>query len=395
MPQFAHNPNTGEVIIYDDQIGQWRDATRAEIDIEQSGLAGQIEAGIEGATGVQSLLGLFSPEFAARADALTGSNTAAATLGGIATLGVGSMALMGRGSATARALQRSQTRQAGGLRTGQGFIRNPEQLGPESMQGAGRIVRAGIESNPVTRMITDYLIRNPNQKNLNRLAGRAVGLTDDELARSGGRLTDDLLGLADERLGAQFDEVGARITEKIDPDEVTNLALQLNAENRISNARLAQVADNAENAGRELMGIRSELLAQSRRTSDDAVKNQIQNRIDEIDAIIEKAVSGDDVTSKLYADARARYRVSLALDKGAARSMDDNLNVPSLNNQLRKIYGAGFTKGRVPGGAPVEVQDFLKGAREARGVDVGVPSSGTAERLIAANILGIGTGISF
>jgi len=397
MPQFAHNPETGQVVMFDDQIGQWRAANRAEIDIEQSGLAGQVEAGIEGATGVQSLLGLAIPEFAERAEALTGGNTAAAVTGAAATLGLGSAAALS-GRAAGRVQQKvaanvaqRQTR----LKTSQGFIRPAEEMLPAGAQGGGRIVRAGIETSPVTRVITDYLVRNPNQKNMNRLAARAIGVTDDELKMAGGKLTDEIVGIGHSRISKQFDEVGDRITANLNNNEVTKLALKLNADDRISNAKLAAISDDVDRAGRNLMDMRSQLNTQMRREKDIQLKNKIQNNIDEIDKIIEKAVGDDQVTGKLYADARARYRASLALDKGVARSAEDNINVPSLNTALKQIYGSGITKGKLPQSAPADVRNFIEGARQARGVNVGVPTSGTAERLIAANMLGLGVGSSF
>lgn len=398
MARFAKNPQTGEVIIYDPAIGEWRPASRQEEIVAGQGIAGQLEAFAEGATGAQSIAGLFSPAIAERAQALTGPvGGTAANIGLGATIAGGVAPIAGR--MAGRVLARTQAAQAtgeaaeSGLKTSTGFIRAPEEVLPEVAQGAGRIIRAGAESMPVTRMITDFLIKNPNQKNLNRLILRGIGATDEQIKRAGGRVTDELVAAADANVAREFDEVGRRIGANLDSDKVTAKALELANDNVISNAKLAQIADDAENAGRNLMDLRSEVLAAQRREADSAIRIQLQNRIDEIDKIIDEAV-GDKVTAKLYSDARAKYKLSLSLEKGKVWSKE-NINAASLDTALRNLYGKGYRRNADYSDMPEEVANALRGAREATLVDVGIPTSGTAERLFAGSLLGgtIGVGM--
>ena len=388
MSRFARNKETGEVILYDSSVGDWRPASMQEQIVAAQGLSGQLEAAVEGATGAQSIAGLFSPQIAERAQALSGPVGDTANMAGMAaTIGAAGMPMAGR--VAGRILARRQATdavQGGGVKTSQGFIRQPEEALPEVAQGAGRIIRSGAETLPVTRVVTDFLIKNPNQKNLNRLFMRGIGATDDQIKAAGGKVTDDLVAAADANVSAQFNEVGKRISAKLQPDQVNKVAVDLANDNIISNARLAQIAEKTDDAGRSIMDLRSDVLAAQRQEMDRAVKVQLQNRIDEIDEIIASVVD-DDVTRKLYSDARARYKLSLSLEKGQVWS-NEAINPKSLDTALRRIYGKGYRRSADYSGLPSDVANALRGAREAQGVSVGVPSSGTAERMFATSLLG-------
>jgi len=397
MPKFAHNPQTGEVIIFDDQVGSWRKATRAEVDVEQSGFAGQVEAAVEGATGVQAMLGMLAPEFGERSEALTGSNTAAATVGAIGTLGTGiATGLSGRmAGRVQQGIQQGAKKAGGTFTTKQGFRRQPEEMLPESLQGAGQIIRSGAETLPVTRMVTDYLIRTPNQRNLNRLGMRALGLTDDEIKQFGGKITDEAMALADSRMATAYDEVGEALSSNLNQAEVVKLADAALADNFISARNFRALTQQNEKQGRTLMALASDLKRARRSAQESQVRNQIDNILDEIDNIMEAALeSSDDVGLKrLYDETNARYKASIAFEKGQSWS-NEAINAKSMDTALRGLYKRGYRRGAKIGNAPAEVSDFLQGVREAQGVNIGVPTSGTAERMFAASLLGGSVGVN-
>ncbi len=394
MPRFAQNPGTGEVVVFD--RGQWRPATDADIRFAQRPGAAAALGALEGATGLVSLRSDAETKQALDLNAQTAQNVGlATTLAGGLARPVGAMAqrIIQRVGA-----QEGAQRTATGLATNQGFRRNPDDLLPDAMQGAGRIVRAGAETLPVTRLVTDALIRTPNQRNLNRLAGRAIGATDEEIMAAGGRLTDEVLAAADDRVGQMFETVADAITSNVDLQAAQQAAARANANGLITNSDLLRIVSaEQDNMGRALMSLRSDLQRGLRGTQDTQVRTNIQNRIDEIDRIIRDSLpegADGDALRRLYGEARARWRASLSLEKGAALSGEGNVNAQSLNTALRGIYGRGFRRGNTPNNAPADVRNFLEGAREALTVTTGVPSSGTAERLFAGSLLGGALGVN-
>ena len=391
MPKYRYNPETQQSYIFEG--GGWREMSEMEARLAQRPVVSAGLGLVEGATGV---IGTMDQE---ASEAIRSVSPVSAGTGLALSLGAGGV-VVGGGRMAARLAARKGAQQATetaaragrqSLRTEQGFIRPFEQALPESMQGAGMVVRSGAETYPFTRVLTDYLIRNPNQKNLNRLMLRGIGATDDMIRQAGGKVTDDIVAAADDIVSRQFDEVASRLS--VDQADVNNLAVRLANDNVISNATLSQVTKNVDDAGRNIMDLRSEVLAATRAERDRGQRIVLQNMMDEIDGVIARALeeSGDEVAAKLYSDARARYRLSLALERGQVWT-NENINAKSLDTALRNIYGKGYRRSADYSLAPPEVQDLLQGAREATKVNVGVPSSGTAERLAAMSLLSGVTG---
>jgi hypothetical protein len=135
-----------------------------------------------------------------------------------------------------------------------------------------------------------------------------------------------------------------------------------------------------------MMEMRSQLLKAERSAQSLAETNEIRNRIENIDEIIQSAVK-DDVTQKLYSDARAFYKNSLALKKGQAIGKTGDINAATLDNNLRQVWGEGYREARDFSALPAEIQDFMQGAREVQGVNVGLPTSGTSERLLGQSVI--------
>lgn len=383
--------------MYDTGAGRWREASQAEIAVAGLGMSGQAEAIAEGATGAQSIAGLFSPAIAERAQALGSVNDTAMNIGmaGAGAAGLAGLA-RGVGSATSRTQARisANSGRQSGLRTSQGFIRQPEELLPEFAQGGGRILRAGAETLPVTRIITDYLIRVPNQQNLNRLAGRALGLTDDELRATGGRLTDDLMRVADDRMAESYQQVGDAVTANASQQRVQNLAVMAQDEGMITGRAAQALTRQGQEQGRQLMSLSSELKRSMRSARTVQERTTIGNILDELDEIVDEALAagGDQGAATLWRETNARWRASLAFERGRSWT-NGNVNSASMDSALKAIYGRGYRRSSPPANAPQEVRDFLEGVRQAQGVNVGIPTSGTAERLLAASALGGALGV--
>ena len=168
--------------------------------------------------------------------------------------------------------QRIQARTAGkGADDSMGFRRMPDEMLPASMSGAGQLVRAGATATIPGRLATDFLIRVPNQRNLNRLVGRSLRLTDDELMAAGGKIDDTLYGVIQDRSHEAFRQIGQRITKAVDEDEVINMAVKLNQEGYLANQKLAAMIDDT--AGENLMAMRSTMREAQRESGDVQVQH--------------------------------------------------------------------------------------------------------------------------
>ena len=277
MPKYAQNPETGQKFLYDDSRGEWREMSGAEEKIEQMGYAGQAVAAAEGATGIGSIAGVFDEGIAERVAALQAINpgTSKAALAGSLGLGAAGAArgaLTASGVAGGRLAQRIQARTAGkGADDSMGFRRMPDEMLPASMSGAGQLVRAGATATIPGRLATDFLIRVPNQRNLNRLVGRSLRLTDDELMAAGGKIDDTLYGVIQDRSHEAFRQIGQRITKAVDEDEVINMAVKLNQEGYLANQKLAAMIDDT--AGENLMAMRSTMREAQRESGDVQVQH--------------------------------------------------------------------------------------------------------------------------
>jgi len=391
MPKYAINKETGERLLYDDRAGRWREPTAAEVKIERMGYVGQAASVAEGATGAMSIAGLFNEKAAATAQALQSINPLSSTAGLAGSLGLagaplvrGGMGLLGKAGTISSRVQ-------DGISSGSrmGFRRMPDEMLPPQMSGAGQLVRAGATSTVPGRLATDMLIRVPNQRNLNRLVGRSLRLTDDELKAAGGKIDDSLYGVIQERTNDAYRDVSKRIGASMNKGDVDQLAIKLNAENLITNKKLLAVTDKQADVGDSIMALRSDVRAAQRGEQDTAVRNMMQNTMDEIDAIIEKALdaSGDDVAMALYKDANARYKMELAVETGNVLGRDGNISATLLDTQLRKSFGNAYRSGDRLENVPTDLADALQGARIAQGLNIGLPTSGTAERLLGASMV--------
>jgi len=346
MAEVAVN-EAGEAIKWDRQTRGWIPASSADLEAAQSGLGGGFLPG-------------------------------AAKLGG---------RLLGRKGADTMAKRIAQANKT----ATQGFVPKMEQRVPKPFQGATRLLEGGLEGTVVGRLMTDYMVRNPNQRNLNSLILKGLGATDDQIAAAGGQATDDVMRQATATRSAKFEEVGSRITQAMDKEEVTKMGLDLNRAKMISNDDLVRLADGKD-LGRELMSIRSELLAATRGAQTRSEKIAVDNAIKAIDDIVKKAMkdSGDEVTVKLWADVRSQDKLARAVNAGQARSMDA-INPNSLDTAMKRYFGKAYTEGGDLSNLPTEVADAITGARAAKGFNVGLPSSGTAERAAAMGLLkGVG-----
>ena len=115
----------------------------------------------------------------------------------------------------------------------------------------------------------------------------------------------------------------------------------------------------------------------------------LQNTVDEIDGIIEAGLdaANDKVAKQLYSDARARYKMELAIETGNVLGRDFNVSAKLMDTQLRKLFDESYRAGKRNENVPKDLADALQGVRKAQGMNLGLPTSGTTERALAANLL--------
>jgi hypothetical protein len=274
------------------------------------------------------------------------------------------------------------------------LVRRPSNImGRATTAGsAARLVEAGAEAVPGLN-IFGLAQKAVNQRRINESFARAVGLGGDDAIRARAGVTEDLFDSALTAFNNGFRQVERAITPGLD-QTAARAAFDTAKENGFVVGRLAGIVERtAPITGREVMALRSELAAVMRSNESFLVKNQARAQIEALDDIIARSLAaGDDAIAAQYQALRSRWRIWASAQKGAGISADGQINPRSMSSALRRNLGDNFRAGRPLQGAPQEVNDYLAIIREGASLDVGLPSSGTAERAAGAAILG-GLGI--
>ena len=348
----------------EDTLPAIRQAFPTETAIAEIG-APLATAAIPGGLAVQTGVGAATGGLLAD-DAGSGAVTGAA--GSVIGAGIGNMAgrAMNRMRGVAAAV--SQTDEAGRL------MRNMQDLGfelsPGQMTGnrVTRLAEASLKSQPFTAgAFSRQLMR--NQKNLNRIAAKAIGQNADNV----GVLVRDK---AADALGEVFDNVGRSVDAVDIPTAYMDDLKQIGIPKRyLANLGLKDEAGGLI-TGREAMSLRSRLGKAARsawRKGDDVTGTVLDDLVDELDG---RMAVPDDVAEE-WSLAREQWRNLITIEGGAALSAEGNVNARSLLTQQKKVFGQ-----RPSAYLRQETKDLLDAGRGAASQAFGdiVPSSGTAER---------------
>lgn len=220
--------------------------------------------------------------------------------------------------------------------------------------------------------------RASNARRVNMSLARGLGFDD---WRRGATELGDVIEDGFPRLGRRFDDMA----DALNTPDVDQLALRGVKEAAVENGLVTdnrlgrQLMESDRLTGRQIMAMRSDLGRLIRGNADQQVKLQVQSAIDEIDDIIEQALSPDQVDN--FRDARARWRLWVA--SRDAITPDGQVSIGRLNQALKRVYGDRYRTGNIDDlGVPDEVADALRYAREGAGYEAQMlQSSGTAERL--------------
>jgi hypothetical protein len=318
----------------------------------------------------------------------TVAETAAAAtgIGALATRGVrnsvSGLRMSERVSDQIQASQRSQ------------LIRRPSNIAGDATT-AGQVlkrVEGGVEVIPGLNipLLAQKAI---NQRTMNAGLARALDLDPAMVNRARQGIDESVMLAARRRYQQDFDAVRDAIGENFDQVRMKSVIEQAaDAGLIVDKNALRKLQSTSNLTGKEVMSLRSkmtDILSSNAQWETKEVARVINENIDDI---IETALGEEG--QALYRAARARYRLWRDARKGAALGNGNQVNPASMYNKLDQDYGDAFAAGDdIPGITP-EIKDFMALVREGRDLDVGLPSSGTAERsMIAAGIMtGIGIG---
>jgi hypothetical protein len=390
MPRYRNNPETGQKYIFNAGAGKWQEMSESQIRVAGATEQAPVLMGIASAASAAVGLGLVSEE----ARALEQSSPLAATAGGVATVAGAPMSAFGRMSARVLARRAAEKTAlpavegaASGLRTQSGMIKGLQDVVPESFRGAARTAEAVPGASLLTGMRGMY-----NRGLAGKSLGRWMGMSDELVARSKGKLTDDVM----EEMLSETDDMYRSISGTLDEkvalsqfDEMVDGAVK----------RKVMIADKAEDwkalegsMGEKIIALRSELRAQARGNVDTVEKQNLEKAIQNIQKIIDDSVKGTDAEgiSKL---ADTRYSRWMAL-KGsqAIETGTGNVRRASLDQVLRK-RDARMMMGKRDG-MDAETADLVQAMKDWRSVGDPLPSSGSAERALGMSLLGSAVGVN-
>jgi hypothetical protein len=140
--------------------------------------------------------------------------------------------------------------------------------------------------------------------------------------------------------------------------------------------------------GAQIKDLRSKLTDLTRGNLDGFQRATVRAQIEAVDDVIETSLrKTDEALVEKYRVLRAKYRVWVSALKGQSISPDGQINAASMNTALKSNFGAQYRAGRPVGGTD-ELNAYLATVREGAALNVGLPSSGTAERLIGVTAAG-------
>lgn len=315
-------------------------------------------------------------------------------------LGIASPALSGaqrmmqavRGARGTSAATAGVTATEGGgfMKTSQGFWKLPSDVVPKAMQGSVRSLEAGLGGLPLGRVGIDVF----NMQRRGRLggkAGRVLGMTPEELSASGGRLRAVDVDAAMNRIDDVYDSARSLVDEKVGLAQVKKIADEAAEAGVITSKDVAMLTNKADRAGDQLIELRS-ISRQLARNGSHLERRRANEIISEINDMITDAAKGTNVAQQL-AVADRQYKFWKVIDGSGVIDGEGWLNLASLKRNAANVFSRRTVRGAGAGSArreslrPVE-QDLLAAIDELGEINYRIPTSGTAERAIAASMIG-------
>ena len=385
MPRYRHNPETGQSYMYDGGAGQWREMGALETELARSGAAGTV---ISAATGANPLLAITQPELAAAAQS---TNPIATNLGAAATLLTGGGSIGQSARMADRIVNRSTTAKAPmKFTTESGMVKGLQEYVPESMRGTAQVVEAAFDA-PGLRVLKDA--RTMQRRNVaGKALGRWLGMSDEQVAASGGKLTDEVM---ESMLGATDDmyaKGAGRISENLSPAQFNQIVDDV-AERKLLIPEKAQAWKDMDiGTGEKLIALRSELRAMARQQQSLVDEQNIDQAILKIGDIVKDAVKGTDAEDVLT-EADKRYARWMAIKNSQAIEAGTGIvRRAQLEGVLRREDPRMMLGKR--GSLDKETADLVQAMKDWKSLGGDLPTSGTAERAAVMGALAGGFGVN-
>ena len=284
-------------------------------------------------------------------------------------------------------------RAAGGtaFKTERGFLKKPSDLSPEALRGTVQSIEAGVGSVPLGRIGVD-LINIQRRKVMGGHVGEAIGMAKGEIRTAGGKLRPLDVKPALDRIDETYDATRNLVSQKVTTQQVQKLAREALDEKFISPQELARWGRAESATGDTLLDLRSAIREAGRTSTTRAERVRADEIVDNIQELIKQAAKGtDQFTAVGVAD--RQWKVWSAVSKGGTVNGEGWLNLNSLKSNLTRSFGTRVGKAAERKGLrPVEVKMF-DAIDELGPINFQIPSSGTAERLIGAGLIGSALGI--
>ena len=277
------------------------------------------------------------------------------------------------------------------FKTEQGFLKKASDIGPEAIRGTVQSLEAGIGSIPGLRVMVD-LINTQKRKVMGGKVGRAMGMSNGEIRAGGGRLRPADVEPALDRIDDTYNAARNLVSEKVTTQQVQKIGREAAKQNFISETELANLGRATDATGDTLLDLRAAVRRSGRASATRAERVRAAEIIDEIQELIKQSAKGTN-QFKALGEADRQWKVWSAINKGGVVNGEGWLNLNSLKNNLTRSFGTRVGRGGSREGLrPVEV-DMFNAIDELGPINFQIPSSGTAERQIAAAAIGGAIGI--
>jgi hypothetical protein len=262
---------------------------------------------------------------------------------------------------------------------------------PETFKGSVRSIEAGVGSLPGGRVLVD-LVNTQQRKIMGAKVGQTIGMGRGEIKASGGRLRPADVKPALDRIDDVYEGARSAVSEKVTTQQVTKLGREALDEKFITQQELTRLGKATDATGDTLLDLRSALREEARSSQTRAGRVRANEIIDEIQELIQKSTKGTPQFEQL-AVADRQWKTWQAVNKSGTINGEGWLNLGSLKTNLTKSFGTRVGKAAERKGLrPVEVELF-DAIDELGPINFQIPSSGTAERLIAAGLVTSALGI--
>ncbi len=310
----------------------------------------------------------------------------AASMAGYLGPDVAGVAAIAKGGARAllkRGTMGERVGQSGGsmFRTEQGFVKMPSDIVPGPFAGTMRAVEAGVGAIPGLRVATD-LFKINRQKTLGQKLQRELGFTEQEIKASGGKLLPETFQAPLGRVDEVYNSSRSFLDETLDASQVRKVVDEAAEEGLLTPQQVKGFTSGKDAPGAQILDLRSELRSMMRNADNQYQRQRLAEIIDNIQDIINDATKGTPIAAEL-AQADKVYKLWKTVDSGGAIAADGTLNVRTLQNALNKSYGSRAVKGGRGVTDPL-VDELIRSVDELGQLGPAIPSSGTAERAIAA-----------